>query len=243
MSIINNYVKNSNDVNSLQVEDARLPMSKSYLKIIRIPYYPYSDNCQTKLSSNDIKNILKQNHIFDNISLTSKPRVIKVSLKSDIALVWIDIWDVQSSKNAKMLINRCFNVGNFIATIRGANMNPGVLLCKNCWKWGHATLSCRIQGARCMKCNGPHKSEHHREFGWCCKANDKTNPPRLETKKGEPCPHSFKCSNCKGDHQADSVHCPFWRHQFNREWHVKKYTEICENRSKSLCSSVNTNPN
>ena len=243
LSIINNYVKNSNNVNSLQVEDARLPMSKSYLKITSIPYYPYSDNHQTKLTSNDIKNILKQNHIFDNISLASKPRVIKVSLKSDMALVWIDIWDVQSSKNAKMLINRCFNVGNFIATIRGANMNPGVPLCKNCWKWGHATLSYRIQGARCMKCNSPHKSENHREFGWCCKANNKINPPRLEAKKGEPCPHSFKCSNCKGDHQVDSVHCPFWRYRFNCEWHVKKYTEIHENRSKLLCSSMNANPN
>jgi len=131
MAIIDKYIKNSNDVNSLQVEDAHLPMSKSYLKIIGIPYYPYPDH-QTKLTSNDIENILKQNHIFNNISLTSKPRVIKVSPKSDMALVWIDIWDVQSGKNAKMLINRCFNVGNFIATIRGANMNPGIPLCKNC---------------------------------------------------------------------------------------------------------------
>ena len=236
-------MKNSNDVNFLQVEDARLLMSKSYLKITGIPYYHYSDNHQTKLTLNDIKNILKQNHIFNNISLASKPRVIKVSLKSDMALVWIDIWDIQSGKNAKMLINKCFNVGNFIATVRGANMNPGVPLCKNCWKWGHATLSYRIQGARCMKCNSPHKSENHREFGWCCKANNKINPPRLEAKKGEPCPHSFKCSNCKGDHQVDSVHCPFWRYRFNCEWHVKKYTEIHENRSKLLRSSVNANPN
>jgi len=240
IAIIDNYIKNSTDINSMQVKEARLPMSKSYLKIIGIPYYPHSDNHQTKLSSDDIQSILKQNHIFDNISLASKPRVIKVSPKSDMALVWIDIWDVQSSKNAKMLINRCFNVGNYIATIRGANMNPNVPLCKNCWKWGHATMLCRIQGARCVKCNGPHKSEHHREFGWCCKANDKDNPPRLETKRGEPCPHSFKCSNCKGDHQADSLQCPFWRHRFNREWHIKKYAEIRENRSNSLCSNVNT---
>ena len=143
MSIINNYIKNSNDINSLQVEDACLPMSKSYLKITGIPYYPYLDH-QTKLTSNDIENILKQNHIFNNISLALKPRVIKVSLKSDIALVWIDIWNIQSGKNVKMLINRCFNVGNFIASIRGANMNPSVLLCKNCWKWGYATFLCRI---------------------------------------------------------------------------------------------------
>ena len=147
MSIIVNYIKNSNDVNSLQVEDARLPMSKSYLKIIGIPYYSYSDH-QTKLTSNDIENILKQNYIFDNISLASKPRVIKVSLKSDMALVWIDIWDVQSSKNVKMLINRCFNIGNFIATIRGANMNPGILLCKELLEMGSRHLVVQDSGSK-----------------------------------------------------------------------------------------------
>jgi len=154
--------------------------------------------------SNDVETIFKQNHIFDNIFLVSRPRVIKVSPKSDMSIVWIDIWDVQSGSNAKMLINRCFNVGRYIMTIWGANMNLGVLQCKNCWKWGHATFSCKIQGLKCIKCNGPHKLENHHEFGWCCKVNDKINPLRLETKKGEPCPYSFKCSNCQGDHQVDS---------------------------------------
>ena len=115
-------------------------------------------------------------------------------------------------------------------------MNTGVPQCKNCWRWGHATFSCRVQGSRCIKCNGPHKSENHCEFRWCYKANKKLNPPCLETKKGEPCPHSFKCSNYRGDHQADSNQCPFWRHRFNREWHQTKYAEICNNRIKSICS-------
>ena len=154
MSIIDQYVKNSDDINSLQVEDSCLPKSKSYLKIISISFYPHT-NSQEKLTSINIKTILKQNYIFDNISLASKLRVIKVSPKSDMAIVWIDIWDVQSGHNTKMLINRCFNVGNYITTIRGANMNPGIPQCKNCWKWGHATFSCRIQGAKCVKCNGP----------------------------------------------------------------------------------------
>ena len=188
MSIIDNYVKNSNDINSLQVDEPCLPKSKSYLKITSISFFPHASS-QEKLTSNDIEVILKQNHIFDNISLASKPRVIKVSPKSDMSIVWIDIWNVQSGKNAKMLINRYFNIGNFIATIRGANINPGVPQCKNCWKWGHVIFSCKIQEAKCVKCNGLHKSEHHREFGWCCKANPKINPPRLETKKGELCPH------------------------------------------------------
>ena len=113
------------------MKELRLPKSKLYLKIIGIPFYPHG-NSQDRLTSADIETILRQNHIFDNITLALKLRVIKVSPKSDMAIVWIDIWDVQSGQKAKMLINRCFNVGNYITTIRGANMNPGVPQCKNC---------------------------------------------------------------------------------------------------------------
>jgi len=114
--IIDQYVKNSNNINALQVEEPRLPKSKSYLKIISILFYPHN-NSQEHLTSSNIKMVLKQNQIFNNITLASKPRVIKVSPKSDMSIVWIDIWDVQSGSNAKMLINRCFNVGRHIATI------------------------------------------------------------------------------------------------------------------------------
>ena len=33
--------------------------------------------------------------------------------------------------------------------------------------------------------------------------NKKTN--QVATKAGKPCSHTFKCMNCKGDHQVDSV--------------------------------------
>ena len=83
-------------------------------------------------------------------------------------------------------------------------MNLGVPQYKNCWKWGHMAGVCYIQEAKHIKCNSPHLSSHHRHFTWYCKANDKLNPPRLETKKGELYSHSFKCLNCKEDYQADS---------------------------------------
>lgn len=81
-----------------------------------------------------IEKIIKDNHIFNNIVLALKSRVIKVSLKSDMSIMWIDIWDMQSGVKAKELINKCFNVSSYIATIHSANMNPDVLQCKNCWK-------------------------------------------------------------------------------------------------------------
>ena len=241
LQIIDQYVKNSSDINALQVEEPCLPQLKSYLKIISILFFPHG-NFQDRLTSSNVKKILKQNQIFNNVTLVSRPRVIKISPKLDMSIVWIDIWDVQSSSKAKMLINRCFNVGRYIMTIRGANMNPDVPQCKNCWKWSHATFSCKVQGSRCVKCNSPHKSKNHCKFGWCCKVSEKSNPPQLETKKGELYPHSFKCLNCQGDYQADSNLCPFWRHRFNRKWQQKKYAEICKNRSKLICSLENGKP-
>ena len=124
--IIENYVKNLENIDSSQVDSPCLPQSKSYLKIIGISYFPHG-NMQDHLTSSDVELIIKQNYIFNNISLVSNLRVIKMSPKSDMAIIWIDIWDTQSSVRAKDLINRCFNVGMYIVTIRGANVNPGIL--------------------------------------------------------------------------------------------------------------------
>jgi len=85
------------------------------LKIIGISYL--LENTNTPILADVVKMIIKDNHIFNNITVASKPQIIKVSPKSNIAIIWLDIWDVQSSNKAKGLINRCFNIGNHIATI------------------------------------------------------------------------------------------------------------------------------
>jgi len=77
----------------------------------------FIENTNVSISANFVEIAIKFNHIFDNLLLTSKMRVIKLSLKFDIVIVWIDIWDAQSGFKAKNLINRSFNIGNHIATI------------------------------------------------------------------------------------------------------------------------------
>ena len=146
-----------------------------------------------------------------------------------MAVVQVDIWDSQSGSSVKNIINWCFNIGRFIATVKGTNMNPGVPQCKNCWKWGHLTLSCHSHISRCAKCYGAHITEHHTEKAQCCIENKKLNCSA--TKEGELCPHAFKCMNCKGDHQADSYSCPYWRNHFNREWHGRKQQELFRKQS------------
>ena len=116
-------IKNNN-IELNHVEVPRLPQSKSYLKIIGIPFFLEDTN--TPISSNVVKKIIKKNHIFNDIILASRLKFINISPKSDMSIIWINIWDVQSSSKTKGLINRCFNIRSFIATIHGANMNLGI---------------------------------------------------------------------------------------------------------------------
>jgi len=104
LQIIGQYIKKSEDINELQVEEPCFPQSKSYLKIIGILFFP-NDKTQECLNASNVKTILKQNQIFDDIKLASRLRVIKVSPKSDMSIVWIDIWDYQSGSKARCLIN------------------------------------------------------------------------------------------------------------------------------------------
>jgi len=57
------------------------------------------------MSPDIIEGVLKDSHLFKDMTLASKPQVIKASPKSDKAVVWVDIWDFQSSSCAKNIIN------------------------------------------------------------------------------------------------------------------------------------------
>ena len=115
LQTIKKYIKNTNLINSDEVNVSHIFQSKLYLKITGIPYL--LENTNTSISSNVVKSIIKINHIFNNITVTSKLHIIKVLSKLDMAIIWLDIWDIQSSSKAKGLINRCFNIKSFITTI------------------------------------------------------------------------------------------------------------------------------
>jgi len=124
LQTVEHYVKNVNNIEANNIEASRLSQLKSYLL----------DNYNTPISVDVVKRIIKKNHIFNNIVFVSRPRIIKVFSKSDMAIIWLNIWDIQSSSKAKGLINQCFNIGSHITTIHGANMNLSIPQCKNCWK-------------------------------------------------------------------------------------------------------------
>jgi len=82
---IEECVKSSLCVEANQIDSPRLLQSKLYLKIVDIPYLTKQSN--TCLFFNNIEKILKSNHIFNDIVLVFKPKVIKISPKSDMSII------------------------------------------------------------------------------------------------------------------------------------------------------------
>ena len=113
LTTIKKYIKNINNISLYLIESSRFPKSKSYLKIIGLLYSMGNDI----ITPDFIKGVLKEIHLFKDVLLALKPWIIKASPKSNIAMVWVNIWDSQSSSSAKNIINCCFNIGHFIATI------------------------------------------------------------------------------------------------------------------------------
>ena len=85
LQAIEKYIKSTSSVDADQVQSPRLPQSKLYLKIVSIPYLSEATNMC--ITSEEVERILKNNHIFNNVVLASKPRIVKVSPKSDMAII------------------------------------------------------------------------------------------------------------------------------------------------------------
>jgi len=82
---IKKYVKSTSSVDADQVQSSQLSQSKSYLKIVGILYlFEVTNSC---ITLEDIERVFKNTHIFNNIVLASKPRIIKVLLKSNMAII------------------------------------------------------------------------------------------------------------------------------------------------------------
>ena len=83
LTTIENYLKNMQNVDSNSIESPLLPKSKSYMKIIGLPYKINQDI----ISPDFIEGVLKETHLFNGVVLASKPHVIKASPKSDMVVV------------------------------------------------------------------------------------------------------------------------------------------------------------
>ena len=70
MRTIEKAIKNSKKINKDSVESPHLPQSKSYLKILKLPYF--AKNMNESITSQIVKEVLKESHIFKDIKFSLK---------------------------------------------------------------------------------------------------------------------------------------------------------------------------
>ena len=76
-------------MNTEDVQSTQLPQSKSYLKILSIPYL--IEGMNTSINTSIIKTIIKITHVFNNVQIASKLRVVKVFPKSNMAICHMQV--------------------------------------------------------------------------------------------------------------------------------------------------------
>ena len=85
LNIIEKYMKKLNNVNIINAISLRVLQSKSYLKILDVPYFVKNINLPIILDI--IESVIKSTYILNDIVLTSYPQIIKVSSESNIVII------------------------------------------------------------------------------------------------------------------------------------------------------------
>ena len=109
LEVIKQWLKKVTGLNSTVVVKPRLPQSKSFLKILGIPYW--GNNSSLPITQAQVEAVIASTPVFEEVVLASHPRIMKASPSLDMSVIWIDIWDSQKGTKGKTLINRSFNFG------------------------------------------------------------------------------------------------------------------------------------
>ena len=128
LEVIKQWLKKVAGLAASTVVEPRLPQSKSFLKILGVPYW--GNNSLLPITQAQVESVIANTPIFEGVA--SRSRIMKASPSSDMSVIWIDIWDSQKGSKGKTLINCSFNSGRHTATVWGTAMHPGVAQCCNC---------------------------------------------------------------------------------------------------------------
>ena len=115
LEVIKQWLKKTARLGESTEVEPRLPQSKSFLKILDVPYW--NSKSSLPITSAQVEAAFSNSLLFEGVSLASMPRIMKVSPSSDMSVIWIDIWDSQKGSKGKTLINRSFNFERHTATV------------------------------------------------------------------------------------------------------------------------------
>jgi len=89
LEVIKQWLKKTAGLGEVTEVEPCLPQSKSFLKVLGIPYW--DSKTSLPITPAQVVEALSSSSLFEGITLTSMPCIIKVSPSSDMSVIWIDI--------------------------------------------------------------------------------------------------------------------------------------------------------
>jgi len=89
LEMIKQWLKKVAGLAASTVVEPRLPQSKSFLKILGVPYW--GNNSSLPITQAQVESVIANTPIFEGVVLASRPRIMKASPSLDMSVIWIDI--------------------------------------------------------------------------------------------------------------------------------------------------------
>lgn len=165
---------------------------KTKLAELKVPFYTYTD-----------KSVKTHGFVLKGLQIDLEPEELKTIL-IELEIKVLNVYRMKNVKSPMYMV-----ITDKSETIRTMpqkakvihytmvkwerhDNKKGIIQCKNCQAWGHATLNCHLK-PKCLKCAEEHETKN-------CTIKEKTDESKAK----------IKCANCKGGHTANSVTCPIY---------------------------------
>ena len=85
LDVIKQWLKKVAGLAASTVVEPCLPQSKSFLKILGVPYW--GNNSSLPITQAQVESVIANTPIFEEAVLASRPHIMKVSLNSDMSVI------------------------------------------------------------------------------------------------------------------------------------------------------------
>jgi len=89
LEVIKQWLKKTANLGDVTEVEPRLSQSKSFLKILGIPYW--DSKISLPVTPAQVAEALSSSPLFESVILASMPHIMKASPSSDMFVIWIDI--------------------------------------------------------------------------------------------------------------------------------------------------------
>ena len=102
LEVIKQWLKKGAGLKASTVVEPRLLQSKSFLKILGVPYW--GNNASIPITQAQVEAVIANTPVFEGVVLASRPRIMKASPSSDMSVIGLTSGTPRKAPTARPLL-------------------------------------------------------------------------------------------------------------------------------------------